>query len=40
MLKLPFVLEILTFLYWLYSYVEKRLDKKGMVNSKVYDVTG
>ena len=38
-LKALFVLEIFKFLSWLFGYVEKRLDKKAMVNSKVYDVT-
>ena len=36
MLKAPFVLEIFTFLSFLYSFVGKRLDK---VNFKIYDVT-
>ena len=31
--------EIFTFLSWLFDYVEKRLDKKVKVNSKIYDVT-
>ena len=39
MLKALFVLEIFTFLSWLFGYVEKRLDKKAMVNFKIYDVT-
>ena len=30
--------EIVTFLSWLFRYVEKRLDKKAMVNFKIYDV--
>ena len=38
-LKALFVLEIFTFLSWLFGYVEKRLDKKFKVNSKIYDVT-
>ena len=38
MLKALFVLEIFTFLSWLFGYVEKRLDKKAMVNFKIYDV--
>ena len=29
MLKALFVLEILTFLSWLFGYVEERLDKKA-----------
>ena len=33
------VLEIFTFLSWIFCYEEKRLDKKAMVNFKVYDVT-
>ena len=36
--KALFVLEIFTFLYWLFGYVEKRLDKKAMINYKIYDV--
>ena len=32
------VLEIFTFLSWIFCYEEKRLDKKAMVNFKVYDV--
>ena len=39
MLKALFVLEISTFLSWLYGGVKKRLDKKAMVNFKIYDVT-
>ena len=39
MIKALFVLEIFTFLSWLFDYVEKRLDKKAMVNYKTYDVT-
>ena len=38
-LKTPFVLEIFTFLSRFYGYVEKELDKKTMINSKIYDVT-
>ena len=33
-----FVLEIFTILFWHFGYVEKRLDKKAMVNFKIYDV--
>ena len=33
-LKLPFVLEIFTFLYWLLGYAEKQLDKKARLNLK------
>ena len=32
------VLEIFIFLSWIFCYEEKRLDKKAMVNFKVYDV--
>ena len=39
MLKALLIFEILTFTYWLFGYVEKRLDKKAMVNFKVDDVT-
>ena len=39
MLKALFVFEIFTFLSWLFGYVEKRLDKKVMVNFKIYDFT-
>ena len=38
MLKALFVLEIFNFLSWVFGYVEKRLDKKSMVNFKTYDV--
>ena len=31
MLKALFVLKILTFLSWLFGYVEKQLEKEGMV---------
>ena len=31
--------ETFTLLSWLFGYVEKRLDKKVMVNLKIYDVT-
>ena len=31
MLKALFVLNILTFLSWLFGYVEKQLEKEGMV---------
>ena len=34
MLKSPFVLEIFTFLSWLFGYAEKRLDKKAMKQKK------
>ena len=36
-LKAAFVLEVFTFLFWLFAYVEKRLDEKAMVNFKIYD---
>ena len=39
MLIALFVLEMLTFLSWLSGYIEKRLDKKALVNFKIYDVT-
>ena len=39
MLKALLIFEILTFTSWLFGYVEKRLDKKAMVNFKVNDVT-
>ena len=32
MLKALFVLDIFTFLYWLFGYVEKRLDKAAMTS--------
>ena len=38
MLKALFVIKIFTFLSWLCGYVEKQLDKKVMVNFKIYDV--
>ena len=37
-LKGPFVLEIFTFLSWPFGYEEKHLDKKIMVNLKIFDV--
>ena len=36
MLRALFVLEIFTVLSWLFGYVEKLLDKKDKVNSKIY----
>ena len=39
MLKALFVYEIFTFLTWLFGYVEKRLDKKAMLNFKISDAT-
>ena len=38
-LKALFVPEIITFLSWLFGYVEERLDKKATVNFKIYDGT-
>ena len=38
MLKVLFVLELLTFLSSLFGYVEKRLKKKAKVNFKTYDI--
>ena len=37
--KVSFLIEIFTFLCWLFGYVEKRLDKKAMVNFKICEVT-
>ena len=34
-----FVLEIFLFLSLLFGYVEKRLDKKDVVNFEIYDAT-
>ena len=39
MLKALFILEIFTLLSWLFGYVEKRLNKKVVINFKVYDIT-
>ena len=39
MLKALFVPEIFRFLSWNFGYVEKRIDKKVVVNFKIYDVT-
>ena len=39
MLIALFVLKVFTFLSRLFGYVEKRFDKKAMVNFKIYDVT-
>ena len=39
-LKVTFVLEIFSFLSWRLGYVEKRLEKKAMVNFKIYEATG
>ena len=38
-LKVVFVLEIFTFLFWLFGYAEIRFDKKSKVNFKIYGVT-
>ena len=38
-LKALFIFEILTILFWLFYYVEKRLNKKVIVSFKIYDVT-
>ena len=38
MLKALFVSEIFTFFSWHFGYVEKRLDKKVMVNFKIHDI--
>ena len=37
MLKALFVFEVLTFMFWRFVYVEKRLDKKAMINFKILD---
>ena len=39
MLKALSILEIFTFLFRLFVYVEKQLDNKVMVNFKIYDIT-
>ena len=39
MLKVLFVLKILTYLSWLFGYVKKRLDQNTNINFKIYDVT-
>ena len=38
-LKALFVHEIFKLLSWLFGFVEKRLDKKPMINFKIHDVT-
>ena len=38
MFKALFVRQIFTFLSRIYGYVEKRLDKRAMINFKIYDV--
>ena len=40
MFKALFILEIFTFLSWLFRYIEKRVDKKPKINFKIYDITG
>ena len=39
MLKTLFALKIFTFLYWVFSYLEKQLDKKEKFNFRIYGVT-
>ena len=39
MLKDVFVLEVLTFLSWLFGDAKNWLDKKAKVNFKIFDVT-
>ena len=39
MLKALFVLEVFTFMFLLFGYVEKRVYKKATVNFKILDVT-
>ena len=36
MLKYLFAPEVFTFLYWLFGYVEKRLEKKTKGNFKTH----
>ena len=38
MIKALFILEVFTFLSWFFGYAEKPLDKKAMVNFKIYDI--
>ena len=33
------VVEVFTFLFRIFGYLEKRLDKKDIVNFKIYDFT-
>ena len=40
MLNVLFVFEIFTFLSWLFGCIEKRCNKKTIINFKIYDVTG
>ena len=37
MFKALFVRQIITFLSRIFGYVEKRLDKRAMINFKIYD---
>ena len=37
--KALFVLEIFTFLSWVFGYVEWRFDKKAAIYFKIYDAT-
>ena len=39
MLKALSVFEILTFLSWYFSYLEKRFDKKSKFSFKIFDTT-
>ena len=38
-LKFIFILKIFKFMPWLFRLIEKRLDWKAKINSKIYDVT-
>ena len=38
-LKALFVLKMFAFLFWLFGYAWKRLNKKAKENYKTYDVT-
>ena len=39
MFKALLIPQIFTLLSWLFGHVEKQLDKKAMVNFKIYDIT-
>ena len=39
MLKALFVFEMFTFFFSFFGFVEKRLDKKAVINFKTYEVT-
>ena len=39
MFKALFVVKVFTFLSWLFGYIGKRLDKKTMINFKIYELT-